>query len=33
MNNGGSNKHRTKGKKMYSASPPRRVRLWADLVS
>ena len=40
MNNGGSNKDRTKGKKMYRTSPPRqsfasprRVRLRADLVS
>ena len=32
MNNGGSNKDRTKGK-MYRTSPPRRVRLMADLVS
>ena len=33
MNNGGSNKDRTKGKKMYRTSPPRRIRLRADLVS
>ena len=32
MNNGGSNKDRTKGK-MYRTSPPWQVHLRVDLVS